>query len=174
MKSTRFSRPRGHFGTALTFSMPFALVGLAAGLWLGHPLWGVALLAFGVATRLALSIAVGRLVVQDPSWFNLLVLYPIRDLMGFCFWAASYPSRRICGASASLSSPGEECARRGNPPASLRVVFPANPCSITRSQHSTDVSGTGIIFTATGPNLAGFCFSGQGGSSASIHGVPTR
>ena len=90
MKSTRFSRPKGHFGTALTFSMPFGLLALAAGLWLGPPFWGLVLFAFAVATRLALSIAVGRLVVQDPSWFGLLVLYPVRDLMGFCFWAASY------------------------------------------------------------------------------------
>jgi ceramide glucosyltransferase len=95
MKSTRFSRPKGHFGTALTFSMPFGLLAFAAGLWLGYPLWGLALLAWGVITRLALSIAVGRLVVADPSWFNLIVLYPIRDFMGFCFWAASYLSGRI-------------------------------------------------------------------------------
>jgi ceramide glucosyltransferase len=95
MKSTRFSRPKGHFGTALTFSMPFGLLGLAAGLLLGHPLWGVALLAWGVATRLALAIAVGRMVVRDPSWFNLMVLYPVRDLMGFFFWAASYMGSRI-------------------------------------------------------------------------------
>jgi ceramide glucosyltransferase len=95
MKSTRFSRPKGHFGTALTFSMPFALLAFVAGLWLGHPLCGVALFGWGLLTRLALSIAVGRLVVEDRSWFNLLVLYPIRDLMGFCFWAASYFSNRI-------------------------------------------------------------------------------
>jgi ceramide glucosyltransferase len=95
MKSTRFSRPSGHLGTALTFSMPFALLGLAIGLWLGHPLWGAALFVWGLVTRLALSIAVGRLVVEDPSWFGLIVLYPIRDLMGFCFWTASYFSSRI-------------------------------------------------------------------------------
>jgi ceramide glucosyltransferase len=95
MKSTRFSRPKGHFGTALTFSVPFGLLALAAGLLLGHPLWGLVLLAWGVATRLALSIAVGRMVVRDPSWFNLLVLYPVRDLMGFFFWAASYMGSRI-------------------------------------------------------------------------------
>jgi ceramide glucosyltransferase len=95
MKSTRFSRPRGHFGTALTFSLPFGLLALAACAWLGKPMWGLALLAFAVATRLALSIAVGWLVVRDTSWFGLLVLYPIRDLMGFCFWAASYAGRRI-------------------------------------------------------------------------------
>ena len=90
MKSTRFSRPKGHFGTALTFSMPFGLLGLAAGLLLGHVWWGVALLSWAVATRLALSIAVGRMVVRDPNRFNLLVLYPVRDLMGFFFWASSY------------------------------------------------------------------------------------
>ena len=95
MKSTRFSRPKGHFGTALTFSMPFGLLALAACGWLGHPMWGLALFAWRVATRLALSIAVGRLVVRDKSWFGLLVLYPIRDFMGFCFWAASYAGRRI-------------------------------------------------------------------------------
>ncbi len=41
MKSTRFSRPKGHFGTALTFSMPFGLLGLAAGIALHHPGLGV-------------------------------------------------------------------------------------------------------------------------------------
>jgi ceramide glucosyltransferase len=95
MKSTRFSRPSGHFGTALTFSLPFGLLALVACIWLGHPLWGVALFAWSMATRLALSIGVGRLVVRDTSWFGLLVLYPIRDLMGFCFWVASYAGRRI-------------------------------------------------------------------------------
>jgi ceramide glucosyltransferase len=95
MKSTRFSRPKGHFGTALTFSMPFGLLGLAAGLVMGHAWWGVVLLAWAVASREALSLAVGRMVVRDPSWFNLLVLYPVRDLMGFFFWAASYMGSRI-------------------------------------------------------------------------------
>ncbi len=95
MKSTRFSRPLGHLGTALTFSMPFGLLAFAAAAWLGHLSWGLALFAFAVATRLTLSIAVGRCVVRDPNWFSLLVLYPIRDLMGICFWAASYLGRRI-------------------------------------------------------------------------------
>ena len=95
MKSTRFSRPKGHFGTALTFSLPFGLLGFAAAAWLGHPAWGLGLLGWSVATRLALSIAVGGLVVRDTSWFGVLVLYPVRDLMGFGFWAASYLGRRI-------------------------------------------------------------------------------
>jgi ceramide glucosyltransferase len=95
MKSTRFSRPKGHIGTALTFSVPFGILALAAAAWLGHPFWGLALFAWSIATRVALSIAVGRFVVRDPSWFGLLVLYPIRDLMGFGFWAASYLGRKI-------------------------------------------------------------------------------
>lgn len=95
MKSTRFSRPKGHFGTALTFAVPYGLLAWGALAALHHPWWGLALFAWSIATRLTLSIAVGRLVVRDPSWFNLLILYPVRDLMGFGFWAASYSSRRI-------------------------------------------------------------------------------
>ena len=95
MKSTRFSRPKGHFGTALPFSLPFGLLACAAAAWLGHPWLGLALLGWGVMTRLALALAVGRGVVGDRSWFGLLVLYPLRDLMGFCFWAASYWGSRI-------------------------------------------------------------------------------
>lgn len=95
MKSTRFSRPKGHFGTALTFSMPFGLLGLAAGIASHHVAVGAFLFLWAVAARLALSIAVGNWVVGDRNWFNLLVLYPIRDLMGFLFWAASYLSSQI-------------------------------------------------------------------------------
>jgi len=95
MKSTRFSRPKGHFGTAVTFSMPFALLAWGEAAWFHHPWLGLALFAWGLATRLVLAIVVGRKVVHDPSWFGLIVLYPIRDLMGFFFWLASYTGRTI-------------------------------------------------------------------------------
>jgi ceramide glucosyltransferase len=95
MRSTRFSRPAGHFGTALTFSVPFGPLGWGAAALLGHAWWGLALFAWSVATRLGLAIAVGGLVVQDRSWFGLIVLYPLRDLMGFGFWAASYWSSKV-------------------------------------------------------------------------------
>jgi ceramide glucosyltransferase len=95
MKSTRFSRPAGHFATALSFSMPFGILALACAAALGHTGWGLGLFSWAVVTRLALSIAVGRLVVGDRSWFGLLILYPIRDLMGFVFWAAGYWGRHI-------------------------------------------------------------------------------
>jgi len=95
MKSTRFSRPKGHFGTALTFSMPFGLLALGAAVAMGRPGLGTALFAWGVGTRWAIAWAAGGRVVRDPSWFGLYVLYPVRDLMGFGFWAASYLSSEI-------------------------------------------------------------------------------
>jgi ceramide glucosyltransferase len=95
MKSTRFSRPAGHFATALSFSMPYGLLALAAAAALGHLRLGLALFAWSLVTRFALAIVVGRGVVGDQSWFGLLVLYPLRDLMGFAFWAASYWGSRV-------------------------------------------------------------------------------
>jgi ceramide glucosyltransferase len=95
MKSTRFSRPKGHLGTALTFSIPYGILAWIAAAALGHPWGGLCFFLWALATREALAIAVGRFVVRDQSWLDLLVLYPIRDLMGFGFWAASYLSSRI-------------------------------------------------------------------------------
>jgi ceramide glucosyltransferase len=95
MKSTRFSRPKGHFGTALTFSVPFGIAAWIAAARLGHPWVGLALFGWSLMTRWAVAIGVGRLVVHDTSWFGLLVLYPLRDLMGIGFWAASYWGRRV-------------------------------------------------------------------------------
>jgi ceramide glucosyltransferase len=95
MKSTRFSRPKGHFGTALTFSVPFGLLAWGTAAAMGHPWWGLGLFGWSLATRLALALAVGRRVVGDRSWFGLVALYPVRDLMGFGFWAARYLGSRI-------------------------------------------------------------------------------
>jgi len=96
MKSTRFSRPKGHFGTSLTFSMPFGLLGLGAALALPHHVGiGMWLLTWAVISRWLLAVGVGNWVVGDSDWVSLLVLYPVRDLMGFLFWAASYTSSKI-------------------------------------------------------------------------------
>jgi len=95
MKSTRFSRPKGHFGTVLTFAMPFGLLGLAVAALGGHFWLGLGLLGWALATRWALAVVVGSCVVGDGHVAELLVLFPLRDLMGFCFWAASYWGSRI-------------------------------------------------------------------------------
>ena len=93
MRSTRFSRPLGHLGNGLTFAMPFALLGLVAGGLAGHWTLGLALLACGVANRWVQAIVVGAGVVRDPELKRYLLYYPLRDLLGFFFWAASFTGR---------------------------------------------------------------------------------
>lgn len=95
MKSTRFSRPKGHLGTSLTFAMPFGLLGLYAANSLHNQSLGWWLLAYAVANRLLLAIAAGWGVVRDPNSILYCWLYPVRDFLGFCFWAASYLGRTI-------------------------------------------------------------------------------
>jgi ceramide glucosyltransferase len=95
MKSTRFSRPRGHFGTALTFSVPFGLLACFAAALLHHRELGLALLACSVAGRAALAAVIGRFVVRERKLLRTILLYPVRDLLGFFYWAASYGNREI-------------------------------------------------------------------------------
>jgi ceramide glucosyltransferase len=93
MRSTRFSRPAGHFSTVLTFAMPFGLLGLVAGLCSGHWAIGLAMFGLAMANRMIMSVAAGWGVVRDRYGLRDAWLYPVRDLMGFCWWAASYFSK---------------------------------------------------------------------------------
>jgi ceramide glucosyltransferase len=95
MKSTRFSRPKGHFGTALTFAAPFGLLCAATGVWIGWPRAGLAILAWTIVSRMLQSALVGGLVVEDRRSILYAWLYPLRDFMGFCFWATSYFSSEV-------------------------------------------------------------------------------
>ncbi|HVT97229.1 MAG TPA: glycosyltransferase, partial [Acidobacteriaceae bacterium] len=52
MKSTRFSRPLGHLGTALTFSLPFGILACLAAMTLHRPILGFLLLAYSIANRM--------------------------------------------------------------------------------------------------------------------------
>jgi ceramide glucosyltransferase len=94
-KSTRFSRPKGHFGTALTYSMSFGLLAFAGALAQGWPRVAVASLSWAIATRMMIAAAVGAGVVKERHLLRSVLLYPLRDLMGFAFWLASYGSNRI-------------------------------------------------------------------------------
>src|ERR1700678_1208175 len=88
--STRFSRPMGHLGTVLTYAVPFGLFGWVALSAIGHPLLGLALLGVTILDRLLLCILVAGWVVHDQVTLRKAWLYPLRDLMGFCFWVRSY------------------------------------------------------------------------------------
>src|SRR5579883_3587155 len=59
MKSTRFSRPKGHLGTALTFAVPFGLLCFLSATHLGIPHLGWLMLAWSIAARMAMAAAVG-------------------------------------------------------------------------------------------------------------------
>lgn len=95
MKSTRFSRPKGHFGTGLTFAMPFGILGLAAGVMMGNLPLGIGLLGWAIANRIIQTLVVGWGVVRDPRALSTCWLYPLRDLLGFFLWVASYGSNVI-------------------------------------------------------------------------------
>jgi ceramide glucosyltransferase len=95
MRSTRFSRPMGHLGTVLSFSVPFGLLGLLGGVMAGRPLLGLALLLFTVALKTAHSMLVGGLAVGSRSAVVLGFLYPLRDLIGLLLWVASYGSNKL-------------------------------------------------------------------------------
>src|SRR5205085_2302145 len=95
MRSTRFSRPKGHIGTALTFAMPFGVLGLIAGV--AQQRVGLAAVLFGwaIMNRVLLSVIVGWGVVRDGNAKRWCWLYPVRDLLGFAIWCSSYLGSEI-------------------------------------------------------------------------------
>jgi ceramide glucosyltransferase len=95
MKSTRFSRPLGHLGTALTFAVPFGLLACFAGIAMHRPGLGLSLLAYSIAQRMLLAGLLGAWAVEERHLLRTILLYPIRDLLGFCCWAASYAGSTI-------------------------------------------------------------------------------
>lgn len=95
MKSTRFSRPKGHLGTCLTFSVPFGLIAAAAAWIMSHHHLALGLLAYSVVSRAVLAALVGGLVVRDRRLLRTSLLFPLRDLLGFCYWVASYGNNKI-------------------------------------------------------------------------------
>jgi ceramide glucosyltransferase len=94
MQSTRRSRPWGHLGTGLTFAMPFGFLGLLWGLLSGHALLGVVWLGAMVANRWLQAGSVLR-VMGDEGWVRGMVIYPLRDLLGWTLWLGSYGGDRF-------------------------------------------------------------------------------
>jgi ceramide glucosyltransferase len=95
MKSTRFSRPKGHFGTGLTFGVPFGVMVWVGALMLGMPLLGWCALLGSVLGRSLQAFVVGKYVVREKRIWAAMVLFPLRDLIGALIWALSYASNRI-------------------------------------------------------------------------------
>jgi len=95
MRSTRFSRPKGHLGTGLTFSVPFGIFSFLAAAAMHHTRMGLWLLGYSLAARILMALVVGAFAVRERMLLRTMLLYPLRDLLGFIYWAASYCSDLI-------------------------------------------------------------------------------
>jgi len=111
-QTTRYSRPKGHFGSGLIFAMPYGLLAFFAAGGLGH--WGIAalLLSVAVLNRLAEAWLVGWRVVRDPQVRRAPWLYPLRDLLGFLVWFASYLKLRYVWRDSRFELKGTRIALR--------------------------------------------------------------
>jgi ceramide glucosyltransferase len=91
-RSTRDSRRRGYIGILLTFGLPWAIIAvlLSAGAW-----WSWLVLAGASILRAAVALQVGVRVVHDPSIVHRLWLVPIRDLIAFWVWFASFAGHQV-------------------------------------------------------------------------------
>jgi ceramide glucosyltransferase len=115
MKSTRRSRPAGHLGTGLTYAVPFGLLGLVWGMLAGHPGLG-ALWLLATCVNRWLMAAVVLWAIEDEQAGKPTLIYPLRDLLGFAVWVASYmgSTMRYHGGAYSLGVGGrfEPVARK--------------------------------------------------------------
>jgi ceramide glucosyltransferase len=113
---TRYSRPKGHLGTGLTFAVPYGILGLLAASALGHPILGLSLLAAALVNRMVLCWVAGWWAARDPVARRSVWIYPLRDLHGFVLWCASYISKRSLWRDNKyeLLKGGRLVARRAN------------------------------------------------------------
>ena len=116
MKSTRFSRPKGHFGTALTFSIPFGLLALAAAVWLGHPIWGVAF-SPGASPRVS-RFPSPLAAASSATRAGLACSCSIRSAISWDFVFGPPATRATASSGAAASSsfcPAAKCAQLDSP-----------------------------------------------------------
>lgn len=91
-RSTRDSRRMGYIGLVLTFGLPWAILAvlLAGGAW-----WSWGLLAATALLRGAVALQVGLGVLHDPEVVPNLWLLPLRDLIAFWVWFASFADHKV-------------------------------------------------------------------------------
>src|SRR6202167_2675056 len=111
-QTTRYSRPKGHFGSGLIFAIPYGAIGLIAAGLLGHWWIGAMLLGVAVLNRLAEAWLVGWTVVRDPQIRRAPWLYPLRDLLGFVVWFASFLKLRYVWRDSRFELKGTRIALR--------------------------------------------------------------
>ncbi len=111
-QTTRYSRPWGHLGSGLVFAIPYGLLGLFAAGFLGHWKMGAILLGIALLNRLTEAWLVGWTVVRDLEIRRAPWLYPLRDLLGFAVWFASYLKLRYVWRDSRFELKGTRIALR--------------------------------------------------------------
>ena len=111
-QTTRYSRPWGHLGSGLVFAIPYGLLGFLAAGFLGHWEIGAILLGIALLNRLTEAWLVGWTVVRDPEMRRAPWLYPLRDLLGFAVWFASYLKLRYVWRDSRFELKGTRIALR--------------------------------------------------------------
>jgi ceramide glucosyltransferase len=111
-QTTRYSRPKGHFGSGFIFAMPYGLLGFFAAAGLRHWAIGVVLLAIAVVNRLVEAWLIGWKIVHDPQTRRAPWLYPLRDLLGFAVWVGSYLNLRYVWRDSRFELRGTRIALR--------------------------------------------------------------
>ena len=91
-RSTRDSRRMGYVGLVLTFGLPWAILAVlfAAGAW-----WSWLLLVLAAILRFAVAFQVGLGIVHDRSVLKNFWLLPLRDLVAFWVWFASFADNKV-------------------------------------------------------------------------------
>ena len=90
-RTVKDARFWGYVGTGITFGLPWALLAVA---FSAGALWAWILLAVTIATRFAMAAYSRGEVLHDPQP-GLLWLLPLRDLLGFLLWIASFFGRTV-------------------------------------------------------------------------------
>ncbi len=88
----RDSRRWGYTGLLLTFGLPWAVLAL---IFAKGATWACLLLGITAGVRLAMSLVIGRDVLQDQQVARWAWLLPLRDFVGLFVWIASFTGQTV-------------------------------------------------------------------------------
>jgi ceramide glucosyltransferase len=91
-RTIRDSRFWGYVGLGLTFGLPWAALALVLS---GGALWAWGLFGLTLAMRVAVAWTAGWSILEDRQVASLLYLLPLRDLVAFFVWTASFAGHTI-------------------------------------------------------------------------------
>ncbi len=92
LRTVRDSRRLGYLGLLFTHPVPLALLAVLVS---GGSFWSLWLLLLALLLRLSLALQTGLATLGDRALLADLWLLPVRDLLAFALWLASFASNRI-------------------------------------------------------------------------------